>query len=106
MIFDYFELLYLCSALQKHEISNLQYRELNVLKEQDIKPHTWRGWSPVVAKQGSGGYLNAYLGVSSCQVGCNHMNINNRKAKARYRSTDAASVIEKISAVLSTKSAN
>lgn len=60
----------------------------------------------MVAKQGSGGYLNASLGVSSCQVGCNHMNINNRKAKARYRSTDAAGVIEKISAVLSTKSAN
>lgn len=34
MIFDYFELLYLCSALQKRETSNLQHRELNVLKEQ------------------------------------------------------------------------
>lgn len=34
MIFDYFELLYVCSALQKHEISNLQHGELNVSKGQ------------------------------------------------------------------------
>lgn len=107
MIFDYFELLYLCSASQKHEISNLQHRELNVLKEQGRYKTTYvRGWSPVVAKQGWRGYLNAYLGISSCQVCCNHMNINKRKAKARYRSTDAVGVIEKISAMLSTKSAN